>query len=170
MSTYIPLGSRTGSKTYGQVAADPNNPLGAGNWTVTFHPDDMAVNVPYFEVCHIVINGAAGSSFQVFIDNVQWDTNQNGFSNSWDPAVPLPLRPGQWLYFYWSDQASDGTPPTVVIWLRYDVEIPANRNALLGYQAQLWAGLHSISPPLSSKAAPPRRVFSSTTVRLPWVL
>jgi hypothetical protein len=136
MTTYVPMGPRVGTVSQGQVAADPNNPLGAGNWTVTFAPDDMnAAGVPYFEVCHIVINGAPGSSFDVFIDVFQWDTNQNGQANSWDPAVPLSLRPGQYLYFYWSDNAADNLPPSVTIWLRYDVDIPANRNALLGGQS-----------------------------------
>lgn len=155
MSTFVPLGCRTGSVTYGQVEADPNNPLGAGNWTITFDPNSLGVaGVPYYEVCHIVVNGAAGSLFQIFIDNNQWDTNQNGFANSWDPAVPLPLRPGNYLYFYYSDPASDGTPPSATIWLRYDVDIPANRNALLNFQAQLWVGLLSISPQSLSKEIP----------------
>ena len=120
MSTYVPLGSRV---LTGKADQTGNN---KGNWTVVFDPPSLNVNVPYFEVCHIVIMGAAGSSFSVAIDLNQWDTNQNGFLNSWDPAVPMPLRPGQYLYFYWSDPSTDGTPPTVTIWLRYDQDIKAN--------------------------------------------
>ena len=132
MTTYVPLGARLASVTTGMVKADDTG-RNAGNWTVTIHPDDMNVpGVPFFEVCHIVINGAAGSSFTVYIENQQWDTNQQGQANSWDPAVPLPLRPGQWLYFFWSNVATDDQPPSVTIWLRYDVDIPANRNALIG--------------------------------------
>lgn len=123
MSTYVPLGSR---KFTGVADLTGNN---GGNWTVSFTPDQLSVNVPYFEVCHIVVNGAAGSSFLVFIDLQQWDSNQNGFNNSWDPAVPMPLRPGNTLYFYYSDPVSDNTPPTVTIWLRYDQDITANRLA-----------------------------------------
>jgi hypothetical protein len=134
MATFVSLGPRVGSQSQGQVQADQtgNNP---GNWTVTFGPDDLNCNLPYFEVAHIVLQGAAGSSFTVWIDNFQWDANQNGFSNSWDPSVPLPLRPGQTLYFYWSDLATDGTPPMVTIWLRYDQDIIANQRSLLGTQA-----------------------------------
>lgn len=123
MSTYVPLGSRN---LTGSADLTGNN---TGNWTVAFDPNTLNVNVPYFEVCHIVIEGAAGSSFSVFIDINQWDTNQNGFLNSWDPSVPLPLRPGQTLYFYWSDQTTDNTPPEVTIWLRYDQDIRANQIA-----------------------------------------
>lgn len=131
MTTYVPLGARAASATTGQVAADNtgNNP---GNWTVTFTAQDFNSSLPYIEVCHIVVNGAPGSSFTVWIENYQWDANQNGASNSWDPAVPLPLRPGQRLFFYYSDAATDGNPPNITIWLRYDADITANRNALLG--------------------------------------
>lgn len=107
-----------------------------GNWTVIFDPLILNSNVPLFEVCHIVINGAPGSSFGVFVDLAQWDTNQNGFANSWDPAVPLPLKPGQYLYFYWSDPVSDAMPPTVTVWLRYDQDIIVNQQAVLGLAPQ----------------------------------
>lgn len=128
MSTYVPLGSRV---LTGIADTTGNNP---GNWTVAFDPSTINVNVPYFEVCHIVVNGAAGASFDLFIDIQQWDTNQNGFKNSWDPAVPLPLRPGNFLYFYYSDDITDNTPPTVTIWLRYDQDIIANRASMYGQQ------------------------------------
>jgi len=128
VSTYVTLGSRVGSKNTGQVAQDKTG-FNPGNWTVAFSPNDLNVNVPYFEVAHIVVNGQAGSSFSVYIDSIQWDANQNGFLNSWDPSVPLPLRPGQWLYFYWSNTVASGNPPSLVIWLRYDIDIPANRAA-----------------------------------------
>ncbi len=134
MSTYVPLGPRVASQLQGQVAADTTG-FNPGNWTVTFDPATINAQVPLFEVCHIVINGAPGSTFAIFLDTFQWDTNQNGYQNSWDPAVPLPIKPGQYLYFYWSDPATDGLPPIVTIWLRYDQDIRANIQAMLG-QAQ----------------------------------
>jgi hypothetical protein len=133
VSTFVPLGPRVASESQGQVGPDNtgNNP---GNWTVQYGPDDMNCTIPFFEVCHITVNGAAGSSFTIFIDTFQWDTNQNGSNNSWDPAVPMPMRPGQYLYFYYSDPVTDDTPPTVTVWLRYDQDIKANINAVYGNQ------------------------------------
>jgi len=126
MSTYVNLGSR-------QLTGLPDNTgNNSGNWTVVFSPDILSSSVPLYEVCHIVVNGAAGAMFSVFIDGRQWDTNQNGFANSWDPAVPMPLRTGETLYFYWSDSVTDGTPPLVTVWLRYDQDIRANLQQLLG--------------------------------------
>jgi hypothetical protein len=129
VSTYVPLGPRVASQNQGQVAQD-NTGNNTGNWTVQYTPQDINCNIPYFEVCHITVNGAPGSTFTIFIDTFQWDTNQNGSNNSWDPAVPMPLRPGQWLYFYYSDPVSDDTPPQVTIWLRYDQDIRANNAAV----------------------------------------
>lgn len=129
MSTFVTLGSR------GPVTGTPDTTgFNPGNWTVVFDPNSLNFNVPYVEVCHIVVNGAAGATFDVFVDLQQWDTNQNGFKNSWDPAVPLALQPGQYLYFYYSDNVSDGNPPVITVWLRYDQDIIANRKMLMGYQ------------------------------------
>lgn len=91
--------------------------------------------MPYFEVCHIVVEGAVGSTFSVYVDLQQWDTNQNGSNNSWDPSVPLAMNPGSYLYFFWSDEATDGIAPVVTVWLRYDQDIIANRNAVYGQAA-----------------------------------
>lgn len=127
MSTYVPLGPR------GPAEGVPDTTgFNSGNWTVVFDPSTMNCNVPFFEVCHIVLEGAAGSTFSVWVDVQQWDTNQNGFKNSWDPAVPISLKPGQYLYFYFSDPISDETPPTITIWLRYDQDIRANLAAVYG--------------------------------------
>lgn len=120
MSTYVSQGS------YGPVTgvADQTG-LNPGNWTVTFDPSVLP-QVPYFEVSHIVVNGAPGSSFLVYVGTRLWDSVLNGFSNAWDPAVPIPLIPGEYLYFCWSDPVTDLDPPTVTIWLRYDQDVRAN--------------------------------------------
>lgn len=128
MTTYVDLGSRT---LTGVADTTGKN---VGNWTVIFDPQTMSNSVPYMEVSHIVITGAAGSSFSIFVDINQWDQVQNGTQNSWDPVVPIPLRPGQYLYFFWSDPATDGTPPNVTIWLRYDQDVRANLENMLGMQ------------------------------------
>jgi hypothetical protein len=140
MATYVTIGPRAASTSLagasGPLVGPDTTGRNTGNWTVTFDPDDLNSNMPFFEVCHIVVNGAPGSGFTMWIDNYQWDSNQNGYSNSWDPAVPMPLRPGQTLYFFWSDVSTDGLPPSVTIWLRYDQDILANQQSLLGLAAQ----------------------------------
>lgn len=125
MTTYVPLGSR-------KITGGPDNTdLNPGNWTVVIDPATLNVNVPYYEVAHITVNGAVGSSFSVYIDGQLWDTNQNGNQNSWDPQVALPMRPGQYIYFFWSDPVSDGIAPVVTVWLRYDQDIAANLSSTL---------------------------------------
>jgi hypothetical protein len=125
VTTYVTLGYRLGNTVNNQVAADStgNNP---GKWTVTFDPKTLNVTVPYFECYKIVVTGAKGSTFTTFVDLAQWDAPQRGDTNVWDPQQPIPLTPGTYLYFYWSDQATDGFPPTVTLWLRYDQDIVAN--------------------------------------------
>ena len=128
MSTYVSLGSR-----YLVGVADVTM-RNTGNWTISFDPSALNINMPYFEVSHIVCHGAAGTTFDIWIDLREWDANQNGYTNSWDPSIPLPLHPGETLYFFWSDTTQDGTPPNVTIWLRYDQDIAANKKVLLGMQ------------------------------------
>lgn len=120
----IPLGPR------GPVTgvADPTNKIAAGNWTVTFDPNTMNTQVPYTEVCKMVItNAAVGAFVQIYIGDFLWDSVQQGYNNSWDPNVALPYKPGQYVYFYFST-AADGHPPIMSVWLRYDQDIKANAN------------------------------------------
>jgi hypothetical protein len=131
VSTYIALGSR--GPVTGVADTTGNNP---GNWTATFDQSTIDCNMPYFEVCHIVVNGAPNSAFTVYVGTRQWDTFQLGQSNSWDPTVPIPLNPGQILFFYYNDPTTDNHPPIITIWLRYDQDIVANQKAVFGQQAQ----------------------------------
>lgn len=97
-------------------AADQDNPLGAGNWTVTFPPSLIAVQQPLFEAYHIVLSGPGGY-FEVYRNSDFWDTSLLATQNSWDPQQPLLLRPGDTTYFYFSVAAGDA--PKVTMWLRY---------------------------------------------------
>lgn len=94
--------------------------LNTGNWTVSFTTDILNCNVPEFEVYKIVVKGAPGTTFNVYVENKQWDTAVYGQQNSWDPQQPLVMRPGQSLFFLYSDPVSDNTPPVITIWMRYD--------------------------------------------------
>jgi len=124
MSTYIPLGAR-----YAQAFADTGT-QNNGNWTVSFDPSVLTNLLPQSQVYHIVVQGATvGTTAKVFIDNFQWDVVPECSINSWDPNEPLPLKPGQTLYFYFSSLDTDGKKPNVTIWLRYDRDVPANLNA-----------------------------------------
>ena len=125
MARYRDLGSRppgTGQQT---GAADPLNPYGAGNWTVTFDPNALNMRVAQAEVYHITVDGPVGSKFKVFRNKSGWwDTVLQGWSNSWDPQQPLYVRKDDNLFFYWSSAAAPA--PTVRLWLRYDLDLPEN--------------------------------------------
>lgn len=118
MANYIELGPR------GPVngAAD-NTGLNPGNWTIALDPAVLSVSteIRYFEVYKMIVHGAPGSTFNVYVDRNEWDTAVFGQQNSWDPIQPLKMQNGQTLYFMYSDPVSDGTPPTVTVWLRYDL-------------------------------------------------
>lgn len=116
--SYKSLGSR--GPITGVADTTGNN---TGNWTISFTPDILTVSVGQYECYKIVIRGAAGSSFTVYVENKQWDVAVYGTANAWDPVQPLLLNPGQTVYFYYSDPVSDQTPPVATIWLRYDPEI-----------------------------------------------
>lgn len=118
----------------GKADTSGHNP---GNWTVAFTPDLINVNVSQFEVYKMIVSGAVGTTFNVFVDNFLWDVGIYGTLNSWDPLQVLILRPGQSLYFCYSDPTSDNSPPQATIWLRYDATL-----ATIGAigPASLWDG------------------------------
>jgi hypothetical protein len=110
--SYINYGART------QTGAADTTGKNPGNWTVQFTPAVININQQPFEVYKIIVSGASGSTFTVYVDTWQWDNVQVGQINSWDPNQTLLLNPGQTLYFFWSDPDTDGTPPTVTCWFR----------------------------------------------------
>jgi hypothetical protein len=120
--TLVTLGSR------GPVtgAADTTT-KNTGNWTIAFTPDIINVNVPQFEVYKMVVKGANATTFNVYVDNYLWDVGIYGALNSWDPTQPLILRPGQSLFFAYSDPITDDNPPVATIWLRYDTAFVSGR-------------------------------------------
>jgi hypothetical protein len=115
---YVTLGSR--GPVTGKLDNSGHNP---GNWTAAFTPDILSVTTSQFEVYKMIVAGAANTTFNVFVDTWQWDTAVYGTQNSWDPVQPLIVRPGQSVYFCYSDPVTDLTPPVVTIWLRYNTDI-----------------------------------------------
>jgi len=110
----------------GQGAPDVTG-LNTGNWTITFDSQALGAKVPYFEVYKMVVAGATGTTAVIRIDNRDWDVIQRADVNSWEAGSPMPLVPGQTVYFFWSDPITDLEAPEVTMWLRYDLEIPANQ-------------------------------------------
>jgi hypothetical protein len=118
--SYVTLGSR------GPVTGLADNTgLNTGNWTAGFTPAIINVNLSQFEVYKIVVLCKKPTlvTFNVYVDTFQWDTGVYGNQNSWDPSQPLIMRPGQSLNFNYSNPDTDGFPPVVWIWLRYDPAI-----------------------------------------------
>lgn len=115
--SYVTLGSRGP-----QVGKADNTGFNPGNWTASFTPDLINVQLSQFEVYKIVVQSKKPTlvTFNVYVDAFQWDTGVYGNQNSWDPVQPLIMRAGQSLNFLYSNPATDGFPPTVWIWLRYD--------------------------------------------------
>ena len=109
--SYFDLGCRQLTGKAGVLS----NPFGATNWTAQFTPTDLTVSVP-FEVYHIYVDGPPGSTFKIYRNTFAWDNVPNGSSNSWDPAQPMPVRPGDTVNVYYNT----GTPPApvVTLWLR----------------------------------------------------
>jgi hypothetical protein len=116
--SYIELGAR--GPVTGVTDMTGRNP---GNWTIALDPAILSVSteIRYFEVYKMIVHGAPGSTFDVYVENHLWDTAVFGFQNSWDPIQPLKMQNGQTLYFQYSDPTSDGLAPNVTVWLRYDL-------------------------------------------------
>lgn len=113
--------------------------LNTGNWTVAFSPAILNVNISEFLIYKIQCAGALGSTFNLFIENVEWDVNVFGSQNSWhdDAGDNLVVRNGENVYLMYSDAVTDLTPPVATLFLRYDL----SKFGAMGF-ASLWeAGL-----------------------------
>lgn len=94
----------------------------SGNWTIAFTPAILTFTVPEALIYKISVAGALGSSFDVYVENVQHDVNVFGNQNSWyDDSDSLLIRPSETFYLYYNDPATDKTPPVATIFLRYDL-------------------------------------------------
>jgi hypothetical protein len=95
--------------------------LNPGNWTIVFSPLILNTQVPELLIYKIQIQGALGSSFNVFVETAQHDVNVFGTQNTWfDDSDQIVIRPGENLYFAYNNPATDGAPPMATIFLRYD--------------------------------------------------
>jgi hypothetical protein len=103
--------------------------LNPGNWSVVFDESVIASNLPLIECYKMIVKGAQGTTFTVYRNNKTWDVGVYGTLNSWDPEQPLIINQGDTIVFAYSDPATDGNPPVVTIWLRYDSTLPQNKAA-----------------------------------------
>lgn len=97
-----------------------------GQWTVAFDPAAMSIHWTMYEVYKIVINinqSAGVVSFTVFIGQAQYEGFQSSTIATWSDVQPMPVDSGETLYFYFNEPSSDGTPPTVTIWIQVDLDI-----------------------------------------------
>jgi hypothetical protein len=124
MASYATLGSRM------LIATADTTGQNTGNFTCWFSPAVVNVNIPVFEVYHVIFSGAnLLDTVTIDVGATAWSFAAAGFGGGaeWDPANPLLLIPGNDLYFYWSTPTSSTTTPVVTIWLRYDEDLAANQ-------------------------------------------
>jgi hypothetical protein len=101
------------------------NPVLAGGFMITADQSKLNFRAALTEVYQIAIDGPVGSSFALYRNTRLWNWVQQGWRNTYDPANPLVVRPGDNLFFYWNTAA--GTPvPQATIWMRYDINLPEN--------------------------------------------
>lgn len=96
----------------GKVGA--NNPYVAGGWVIQFQPQDLVQNAD-FEIYHGSIKGPGGT-FVVYIGQDQYGVAANGKINEYAPSIPMYVRKGQFIFFYWS--ISTTPAPQAWIYLR----------------------------------------------------
>ena len=93
---------------------NPNNPVTAGGWTVTF-PRSETPRVP-FEIWHAAIKGPPNSTFQVYLDDTFFGNVVRGDINDLDPFQPILVEPDTDIYFHWS--VSTGSAPVGTCFFR----------------------------------------------------
>lgn len=96
-----------------------------GNYTTTFDPAMLAIDVPWFELYRGVVEKATpGATATIYVDGYPTSANIFGSVAEWDPAQPPLLSPGSSVFFYWSTPAT-GLAPVTTLWFRYDDSIGA---------------------------------------------
>lgn len=130
MATFVPLGPRSTTAAADQTGINP------GNLTNAFTDNMLGVTVPYFDCYHICVTGVpAGAVGDIRINNQHWGFTAPGVAGSSaagagsevEYAAGMLLQPGDEVDFLWSATSDTIPVPQVTMWLRYDVDIPANK-------------------------------------------
>lgn len=113
--SYVNLGSRI------VIATADTTGLNTGNYTNAFSPAVINVNVPYFEIYHMVVTGAITTpQATIYINNKTYGFCYPNIGSEWNPAQPILLNPSDEIDFCWNLAAGGTGAPTVSIYLRYD--------------------------------------------------
>lgn len=116
MPGYFPLGGRP------VVAAKDTTGRNPGNWTATISHEIINVTVPVFEMYHLYIQSPTLvgqlTIAQVLHNQYFWDVTLIGQYNSWDPAQPLLMTPGDDVIVLFNVPTTTTPAPQVVGWFR----------------------------------------------------
>lgn len=124
MPTYI------GTPPVPKTAAADQTGKNSGNYSTVFQQSDYYTNVPYIEVPRIVISGGVIlATFTIYLATQLWDTAVIGFGGItvWSARNPMLINPGSEIQILFSIAVFGNTAPSVTLWPRYDLDIPANR-------------------------------------------
>lgn len=117
MAGYFSLGARPVTAT-----ADTTG-LNSGNWTAVLGHEVIGATTPYFELYHLYIKSptlvGVPTTATVMLNTNFWDVTLIGQANSWDPAQPLIMTPGDDLFVLFNVPTSTTPPPVVTGWFRY---------------------------------------------------
>lgn len=119
MSGYATLGPRPATATADTTGLNP------GNWTVVLPPNVINIQNPQFELFHMFIKSPqlpnAQTTAEVLWNTYFWDATLIGQLNSWDPAQPMPMTPGDTISVLFNVPTSMTPAPMITCYFRYAV-------------------------------------------------
>lgn len=124
----MPTSYRDLGPTQQLVATPDNTGRNPNGWTIEATQADFASYVAQAEIYQISIDGPIGSSVTVYRGTRRWNVVAQGWANSWDPVQPLYIRPGDSIFLFWNMGPGNTPTPSAVFWLRYDTELPENKD------------------------------------------
>jgi hypothetical protein len=117
MPGYFPLGARPA------VAEADTSGLNPGNWTALLDHSAIGVTTPVFELYHLFIESPTlvgqATTATVRLNRHSWDVTLIGQANSWDPAQPLLMTPGDDLAVAFNVPIATTPAPVITAWFRY---------------------------------------------------
>jgi hypothetical protein len=110
------------------ITATPDQTFNnTGNWTIVAGPTVLNCYVALAEIYQIAVDGPIGSGIVVARNTRIWNQVVQGWQNNYDPSNPLFVRPTDTIFLYWKAPIVWLPVPTATFWLRYDVDLPENK-------------------------------------------